>query len=209
MENKNTNEVSLVVGNVPSALGVKLDNATLADVRDMLRSFLAWRGHGLVILSDILVYAKRKGWEREVEEMLGQLEFDMADVTKALAVGEVPQGLRHPDLNQEHYFVVSHMGYDDQMLWLDRAVKNKMTGLVLKRSIEAGKVLSKEQIEMLSGANSGILNYHGILTHWQRWERKVGGEEGILSWPADVRKRWVDDVTPIAQLCERVVESLK
>lgn len=208
MENKNTNKV-LVVGNVPSALGVKLDNATLADVRDMLRSFLAWRGYGLVILSDILVYAKRKGWERDVEEMLGQLEFDMADVTKALAVGEVPQGLRHPDLNQEHYYVVSHMGYDDQMLWLDRAVKNKMTGLVLKRSIEAGKVLSKEQIEMLSGANSGILNYHGILTHWQRWERKVGGEEGILSWPADVRKRWVDDVTPIARLCERVVESLK
>jgi len=30
-----------------------------------------------------------------------------------------------------------------------------------------------------------------------------------LSWPADVRKRWVDDVTPIAQLREKVVESLK
>jgi hypothetical protein len=84
-----------------------------------------------------------------------------------------------------------------------------MTGLVLKRSIEAGRVLTKEQIEIMSGQGSGILNYHGMLNRWERWKKKVGGEEGILSWPIDTLERWIEDVAPIAELHEKAVAKLK
>jgi hypothetical protein len=160
-------------------------------------------------LADLFTFARTNGWEREVEIFLAQMEFDLALVKGARAVSDVPRGLRHPKLTAEHYFVVAGLEYDWQAHWLIKAVKHKMTGLVLTRSIEAGRVLTKEQIEMMSGQGSGILNYHGMLNRWERWKKKVGGEEGILSWPIDTLERWIEDVAPIAELHEKVVAKLK
>lgn len=185
------------------------ETTTLENVREILQAFKAWDTAGAVALADLFAFVRRNGWEREVEGFLAQMEFDLALVKRAQAVSDVSRGLRHPRLNAEHYFVVSSMASDEQKRWLDLAVKHKMTGLVLKRSIEAGKVLTKEQIEMMSGAGSGILNYHGVLTRWERWEKKVGGEEGILSWPKPTLERWVEDVKPIAELHDKAVAKLR
>ena len=62
---------------------------------------------------------------------------------------------------------------------------------------------------MMSGQGSGILNYHGVLNRWERWEKKVGGEEGILSWPPETLERWVEDLAPIARLHDKAVAKLK
>lgn len=185
------------------------ETTTLENVKEILRAFKAWDTAGAVALADLFSFVRRNGWEREVEGFMAQMEFDLALVKRAQAVSDVPRGLRHPTLNAEHYFVVAALEADEQRRWLDLAVKHKMTGLVLKRSIEAKKVLTKEQIEMMSGQGSGILNYHGVLTRWERWEKKVGGEEGILSWPADTLERWVEDVAPIAKLHDKAVAKLK
>jgi hypothetical protein len=192
-----------------TATGLDLpETTTLEQVHGILQTFKAAETHMAVALADIFSFARKNGWEKDVEVALGELEFDVALVRKALAVGDVPRGLRHPDLTGEHYFVVSRLLYDDQVKWLQRAVKHKMAPLVLKRSIEAGKVLTKEQIEMMSGAGSGILNYHGILTNWQRWEKKVGGEDAILGWPRDVLQRWYEDVKPLGELIDKAEEKL-
>jgi hypothetical protein len=185
------------------------ETTTLENVKEILRAFKAWDTAGAVALADLFTFVRRNGWEREVEVFLAQMEFDLSLVKRAQAVGDVPRALRNPRLNAEHYFVVASLEASEQKRWLDQAVKHKMSGLVLKRSIEAGKVLTKEQIEMMSGQGSGILNYHGVLNRWERWEKKVGGEEGILSWPADALERWVEDVAPIAQLHDKAVAKLK
>ena len=187
-----------------SATGLDMpETVTLGNIRTTLAALKLWTDHMPVALADIFSIAKRHGWESEVEQMLMEFEFDVAQVRKSVAIGDVPRALRHPKLNGEHYFVVSRLLYDEQVKWLQRAVKNKMSPLVLKRSIEAGKVLTKDQIEMMSGAGSGILNYHGILTNWQRWEKKVGGEDAILSWPRDVLQRWYEDVKPLGDLIDK------
>lgn len=185
------------------------ETTTLENVKEILTAFKAWDTAGAVALADLFTFVRSNGWEREVEVFLAQMEFDLALVKRARAVSDVPRGLRHPKLTAEHYFVVAGLEYDWQAHWLAKAVKHKMTGLVLKRSIEAKRVLTKEQIEMMSGQGSGILNYHGVLNRWERWEKKVGGEEGILSWPADTLERWVEDVAPIAKLHDKAVEKLK
>ena len=185
------------------------ETTTLENIKEILTAFKAWDTAGAVALADLFTFVRSNGWEREVESLLAQMEFDLALVKRARAVSDVPRGLRHPKLTAEHYFVVAGLEYDWQAHWLSKAVKHKMTGLVLKRSIEAKRVLTKEEIEMMSGQGSGILNYHGVLNRWERWEKKVGGEEGILSWPPETLERWIEDVAPIARLHDKAVAKLK
>jgi len=185
------------------------ETTTLENVKEILLAFKAWDTAGAVALADLFTFVRRNGWEREVEVFMAQMEFDLALVKRAKAVSDVPRGLRNPRLTAEHYFVVSSLEANDQKRWLAKAVKHKMTGLVLKRSIEAGRVLTKEQIEMMSGHGSGILNYQGMLNRWERWKKNVGGDEGILSWPIDTLERWIEDVAPIAELHEKAVAKLK
>jgi len=143
------------------------------------------------------------------------LEDYRAHTSKRIVIGaladaaERPSASYVPDLEKEidtdaeriaHYWVVSSMEKDDQTKWLEKAVKHSLTGFELKRSIEAGKVLKKDQIEMLSGQGSGIVNYHGIISEWKRWEKKVGADTGILSWPAHIQDRWLEDTQPIVDL---------
>ena len=62
---------------------------------------------------------------------------------------------------------------------------------------------------MLSGQGSGILNYQGIVTDWKRWESKIGGDSGILAWPAHLQDRWLKDTRPIVDSRERVLARLE
>jgi hypothetical protein len=188
----------------PTGLDIP-ETTTLDNVKEILRAFKAFETTGTLALADLLNFVKERGWEKEVEQYLAQLEFDLSQVRKAQVVGEVSRALRHPQLNAEHYWVVSALGRDEQTKWLAAAVKHKLTGFELKRSIDAGKVLHKDQIEMMSGRNSGILTYQGILTDWKRWTAKIGGDDGILAWPATAQDRWLEDTLPIAELRERVL----
>lgn len=192
----------------PTGLDIP-ETTTLDNVKEILRAFKAFETTRTLALADLLKFVKARGWEKDVEQYMSQLEFDLSSVRRALAVAEVPRTLRSPALNAEHYWVVSNMELFDQQKWLARAVKHKLTGFELKRSIEAGKVLKKEQIEMLSGQGSGILNYHGILTDWKRWESKIGGDSGILAWPAHLQDQWLEDTRPITELRERVMNKRK
>lgn len=183
------------------------ESTTLADVKDILRAFKAFETTGTLALADVLSFVRQRGWESEVEQYLAQLEFDLSSVRRAQAVNQVPRGLRNPSLNAEHYWVVASLSHEEQVRWLDQAVSHELTGFELKRSIEAGRVMKKDAIDLLAGKGSGILNYHGILLDWRRWEKKIGGDAGILTWPADVQDRWLDDTRPIVELRERVLEA--
>lgn len=188
----------------PNGLDIP-ETTTLENVKEILRAFKAFETTGALALADLLNFVKQRGWEKEVEQYMAQLEFDLSSVRRAQAVNEVPKALRNPKLNSEHYWVVSNLEREDQTKWLALAVKHDLTGFELKRSIEAGKVLKKEQIEMISGQGSGILNYQGILTDWKRWESKIGGDDGILSWPGHLQDRWIEDTRPIVELRDRVI----
>lgn len=67
----------------------------------------------------------------------------------------------------------------------------------------------RKKISILSGRDSGILNHHGILMYWQRWENKVGGLHGISKWPPDVQREWLEDMRPIAELISSVKRAQK
>ena len=208
----NQMELVLHIGKAPvkwTAEGLTLDEKmTWEQTKELITSFKLFADAGTLALSDALSFAKSKGWEEQTEMLLGELAFDEAMVRKAVAVGYVPRGLRHPKLTVEHYYVVSGLEKPAQTKWLKIAVDKAMSPILLKRSIEAGKPLTQEALEEMRGSGSGILNFAGILTSFERWERKVGGEEAILHWPKGTRRQWLEDMQPVAVLMKKVQESL-
>jgi hypothetical protein len=134
---------------------------------------------------------------------LSEMAFDPGSVRKALAIADVPVGIRHPWLTADHYYVVHRLMYPEQVRWLALAVERKMPALLLKRSIEHGRPLTQEELANLTGAGSGIPNYHGILTDWERWKKRVGGDDVILHWSRPVLEQWLEDMDPIVDLVDR------
>lgn len=193
-----------VAGGMParwSPKGLEIsEDATVADVRNLLQLLKAYEASGMLALADVLTFSREKGYLEQVEIALEELEFDMAAVKKALLVAEVPRGMRHADLNAEHYYVVSQMTHEEKLRWLAVAVRNKLTGFELKKSIEAGRPLTRKQIAAMSGQGSGILNYQGVLTKWDRWKNTVGGVDSILSWPRPALVQFVEDMQPVKEV---------
>jgi hypothetical protein len=190
-------------------MGLELPEGTSREeLRGLLRAFRAFTTAGEIALADVVSFARRKGWLEELELELTELEYDPATVRKALQIADVPSGLRHPYLCSEHYCVVSELAYPEMVRWLKLAVERKMSPFLLKRSIEQGRPLTKEELEQMSGAGSGIPNYLGILGGWNRWKKKVGGDDAILGWPKHVLERWVEEVSPIADLVDKAKQKL-
>ncbi len=159
-------------------------------------------------LCDLLTYGRKAFGEKQLELALEEMEFDLQTARKAVSLMDVPEAFRNPALTKEHYLSVCHLTYPEQAQWLSDAVKHKLSALSLKRSIDAGRVLTKEEIEEMSGTRSGICTYQGVLSGFDRWERKVGGTKAILDWEPEQRRRWLEDVAPILELAEKVRGSL-
>jgi hypothetical protein len=195
-------EISLL-GNEAPALkwednGVTIpEETTVTELEAVLRNFAAWRSVESVALSDILAFADRKGMLEQLHPVFEECDLSPVDVGKALAISNVPRGLRHEKLTAEHYLVVSQLLYPEQTRWLQDAVRYKLTGLQLKRSIEVGRVLKKDEMEELSGRGSGIANYHAAVSQWQRWKTRLGGVMAIIAWPTPILEKWLVEVQEV------------
>ena len=67
------------------------ETTTLGQLRAIMATFKRAGDHLTVAIADLFSYAKKQGWEREVEQMLLEFEFDVAQVRKSVAIGDVPR----------------------------------------------------------------------------------------------------------------------
>jgi hypothetical protein len=162
------------------------------------------------VLADHLNYGRNKFGIAAVAIALEQAEFDLADVLKAEAIGQLDFDFRDThQLNSEHYFILSKLSDDkDRTRWAKITAKEKLTPLELKRSIESGKVLRAEQIQDTSGQGSGLLTIQGALFKMQQWHVKMGGTESILKLPHQDRQDLLKLLTPAIELAAALEESL-
>jgi hypothetical protein len=185
-------------------------DATIEDLTSWVRVLHEARESGEIALADIIAYARKNNMVDELEKVFEDLGFDMPTIKRALAIAEVPAALRAKQLNAEHYFVVSGLLYEEQMKWLKAALDHNLTGFELKRSIEMGRVMTRQELMELNGSGSGgIKNYQGILTQWNRWKTKIGGEDAVLSWPSHVLESFVEERHPVVELVSQAEAKLK
>jgi hypothetical protein len=207
MEIKLIDDMAPALKWVDNGLAIPADTSK-DEVAAILKNFSFWQNASAVALADVLAFASSKGYLDQLELVFAECGLTPTDVSRALAISDVPRGLRSEKLSAEHYFVVARMTMDQQTKWLAAAEKNSLSALELKRSIEAGRVLTKEEIAELSGKGSGIVNYHGIVNQWGRWSSKVGGVQGITAWPTPVLRQWLADVSPIVEAVEAAKAAL-
>ena len=188
-----------------NGLSVPAD-AQLADFENAVRVLTQVGTISRIALGDLLTEAAKKGFEEQLTLVFEEVGLSPVEVGKVLAISSVPRSLRSESLNEEHYFVVSKLTLPDQTKWLAAAVKHHLNPLELKRSIEAGRVIKREEINELSGRGSGIVNYHGIVNQWERWGNNIGGMNGMDDWPLNVLDRWIDDVKVVKAYILRAEE---
>jgi len=193
-----------------TSLGMEfVQDLTLEQLKELVVAFKGMDTFCALNLADLLNYGAQKFGEEQMELLLESVEFDYSQARKAVSLMQVPRSLRNPELNKEHYFVVSTLEYGEQLRWLNEAVLHDLSPLELKRSIEAGRVLTKDEIVTLSGSGSGVFTYQGVITGFERWSRKVGGVEKIMSWSRDQKERWLSDMKVVLDLAEQVRDSLE
>lgn len=162
------------------------------------------------VLADHLKFGRSKFGEANVAIALQQAEFDLADVTKADAIGQLSLDFREAKpLSSEHYFILSKITDDNaQSKWADIAVKHALSPLELKRSIEAGRILRQQQIQQQSGQNAGINTIQGAVFKFQQWQREMGGTTKILELPEPERRKLLELLDPAIELAAALQESI-
>ena len=136
------------------------------------------------------------------------MQFDLGDAIKALAIGQLPLDLRTERLTSEHMFVLkkADLTAKEQHHWGAISDKEELTPMELQKSIQAGKVMKRADIDRLSGHNSGIATIQGLNFWFAQWKRKVGGEAGVLAWELSQQEAWLVEVCPIVELAEKVAK---
>lgn len=174
---------------------------------------LSWRrcnGSWMLVFADLLRYGRERFGDKRVDEALFQMQFDLGDSIKALAIGQIPLGLRTERLTSEHMFVLAKadLTEKERRHWAVVSDKEQLKPRELQKSIEAGKVLKQADIDRISGHNSGIATIQGLSFWFAQWKRKVGGDEGVLAWDLRQQEAWLVEVCPIVELAEKVAKSV-
>lgn len=181
----------------------------LDEWRNLLESFHAVKHAYHCALADLISYGRNEFGDDEVAATLEQMEFELADVTKAEAIGQLTFDFREENpLTSEHYFVLSKLEKADCQKWAKIAVQNKLSALELKRSIEAGMVLRLEDIQNRSGQGSGINTIQGVVFRLTQWEKSMGGTDRIIQLPSKDRRDLLDLLTPAIELAAKIEASL-
>ena len=193
-----------------TSLGMEVvQELTLEQLKELIIAFKGMDTFCALNLADLLNYGAQKFGGEQMELLLESVEFDYATARKAVSLLQVPRSLRNEDLSKEHYFGVSTLPHADQVEWLNAAVVHGLSPLELKRSIESGRVLRKDEISTLSGSGSGVFTYQGVITGFERWSRKVGGTARILAWSNAEKEQWLADMSVVLDLAEQVRQSLR
>lgn len=167
-------------------------------------------------LADLITYGRKEFGAEFVDQKLEQLAFDMPDVTRADAIGQLSLELRTEfNLTSEHHYVLGRAFPGEpkkQAEWAAKAQKHELSALALKRSLEAPEgptLITDEQLTTLTGRHSGQPVLQGVSLEVKRWVNALGGEDKLIHSSEAVRKAFVEEIRPIVEIYEHVVETIK
>lgn len=178
---------------------------TFAEVREILRAIKAMGDTRDLILADALKGAVEAIGAEQVELIVAQLEFNASEIRKATLIGSLDRSCRSRKLTSEHLHVaarIENLTELERYGWLKRAETEGLSALELHRSIEAGKIVRLENTTAGASRNSGIVTVESIRFTWDQWERRNKRE--ILEAPAEVQRKFLEEVDPILKTAEEV-----
>lgn len=157
--------------------------------QDLMRLCKACKNAATLWLADAITHGVRRFGQEVVQNALEQMEFELIDADRAMAIGKLTAGIRNPALTTEHYYVLAKAELSEaaQELWAAEALKHGLTAKELLESIAAGKIV-RAGAGGRSGGAGGLATIHGVRQLFDTWWRKVDKDDPIHKWD-EKRKR--------------------
>jgi hypothetical protein len=173
----------MVVGELTRA-GFQVPAATTREeLQVMMRQLKLVRSFYDVYLADMLVFGRQAFGDEALMEIVEQEEFELSDVKRAMGIGQLEFDFRHrhEGLTAEHFYVLATMcqSEEEREKWAKQARDHDLTGLELKRSLEEGRVMSREELRKKSGSQSGIRNLEAVFFEFDMWAKQTGGVQAV------------------------------
>jgi hypothetical protein len=92
----------------------------------------------------------------------------------------VGPSLREPSLGHEHHAAVAKLESHEQRYWLDMAKTHKLTVRRLRKSIQAGRLVSEEEME--DGAGNKQTNHVALINRLVRWLTSETCKAPVAAW---------------------------
>lgn len=163
-------------------------------------------------LADSITYGRTKFGREIADQHIEQLEFPFEDVKHAESIAHVSRLTRETfQLTSEHTYILGLMFPDDttsQELWGARCHEHRLTPLALRRSIEAGVIITDADLKTRTGANSGRPVLQGMTLPITRWIADHGGREKLLKLPVEQKVEIIRELQDIIELGLALRESL-
>jgi hypothetical protein len=94
--------------------------------------------------------------------------------------------LREPSLGIEHHAAVAGLESQVQKYWLDMAKEHNLTVPRLRKSIQAGRLVTEEEME--DGAGNKQTNHVALINRLVRWLTSETCKAPVEEWDADRRE---------------------
>jgi hypothetical protein len=175
----------------------------LAQARRIKKTYLS-------VLSDITDYGRKTFGDEPVNEALEQLEFEMADATKAHYIALIDHDQRAKfNLTSEHAYVLGHLleTEDERAKWAALCKCHSLTAFELKKSIGKGEIVREHEIRDASGHGDGIPSVQAIRFQFEKWQRQFPDRGMILKLPKPDRRKILELLTPIVDLAASIKTS--
>jgi hypothetical protein len=163
-------------------------------------------------LADLTRHGREHFGDEFVAETFEQLQFDLADVTKADAVSHIPLLIRSEFfLTSEHAYVLAMKFPEDeksQKKWAALVKEHDLDAFELKRSIESDRLLRHSDLQESAGHGAGIPTVQGVRFQFDKWQRSLGDTTSLLKQPPEEKRKILETLQPIIELAAEIEGSL-
>jgi len=158
--------------------------------QDLMRLCKACKNAATLWLADAITHGMNQFGQEVVQETLSQMEFELMDADRAMAIGKLSDGVRDPALTAEHYYVLAKADLSEaaQQTWAAAAVSHSLTARELVDSIAAGKVVKAAPGGRHGAGKGGLATIQGVRQLFDTWFHKVDQGDPIHKWD-EPRKR--------------------
>jgi len=156
---------------------------------------LSWMKTAFTIwLADFIECGRKRFQKETVEEAIVQLEFTEFDVSRALAIADLPREVRADHLTGEHYFVLGRSGLDDEQTkhWATLAEEHHLSAAQLKDSIAAGEIVTRTP----TSGGRGLPTIQGFRQIFDRWWAQVDTHDPLNGWPKERKLQLFEELRP-------------
>ena len=107
--------------------------------------------------------------------------------------------LREPSLGIEHHAAVAGLESQVQKYWLEMAKEHNLTVPRLRKSIQAGRLVTEEEME--DGAGNKQTNHVALINRLVRWMTSETCKAPVEEWDADRREAIKRDFQHLLDIC--------